>query len=79
MDRIVSVFSRIGTESTTYGKILVRLCPYTDQRKPIFQYVSPSAYRNNFSYVYFNLKVKGVFNICVLDFDLVYFSSIYRI
>ena len=32
----------------------------TDQRKPVFRHISPSAYRNNFSYVYFNLTQNWV-------------------
>ena len=47
------------------------------QRKLVFRYVSPSAYRYNLWYVYFNLTLNQVMYICVLYFDLAYFRSIY--
>ena len=78
------VFSRISTKlypyfslyrqnlqyTGKYGYNSVYMREDTDQRKPVFRHISPCVYRNNFSYVYFNLTRNWVMYICVLYIDL---------
>ena len=78
------VFSRISTKLYPYFSVYRQNLQYTgkygynsvyiredtDQRKPVFRHVSHSVYRNNFSYVYFNLTGNWVMYICVLYIDL---------
>ena len=62
-----------------YGYNSVHIRENTDQRKVIFWHISPSAYRNNFSSVYFNLTLNWIMYIRIVYFDLVYFTSMYAI